>query len=155
MKIALIGHGGTGKTTYGPIIAKHWNLEWFDSDSEIEKEVGESIVEIFFHYGEKEFRRMEREVITKLILKDNIVLSTGGGSIVNDETRSDLKNFDKVIWLKASAETIWERIKNTSRPSVSFGIEKVKNILCQREPLYREIATMEVDTEFEIDMSKW
>lgn len=135
-------------------LARRWHWTWVDSDNEIEQQTGRSIRSIFAEDGEPEFRRIEREVLTDLIRRDKQVLSTGGGAILNADTRADLRVHGPVIWLKASVETIASRILGDSttlsrRPNLTpqGGIDEIRQILAVREPLYAASATWTIETD--------
>ena len=152
--LSLIGYRGTGKSTAGMRLARrlHWN--WLDSDTELEQAAGRSIKEIFAADGEREFRRLEREVLKKLLGNSQLVLSTGGGCVLDADTRHDLQQAGHVVWLKASVETIASRIlfdrsTESRRPKLTSvgGIEEIRSLVAQREPLYRACASITIDTE--------
>jgi shikimate kinase len=152
--LSLIGYRGTGKSTVGMRLARRLNWGWIDADNELERRAGRSIKEIFATDGEPYFRDLERQVIADLIRRQNLVLSTGGGAILNADTRRDLRMAGPVIWLKASIQTIASRIlqdKSTAsrRPNLTArgGVTEIRDLLAIREPLYLEAATITVDTE--------
>jgi shikimate kinase len=130
----------------------HW--DWLDADNELERRHGRTIKEIFATDGEPTFRRLEREVLADLLSRQRLVLSTGGGCVLNAETRRDLIAAGPVVWLRASVETIASRIlhdktNKARRPDLTAmgGIDEIRTLLTQREPLYRECATITIDTE--------
>jgi shikimate kinase len=152
--LSLIGYRGTGKSTVGMRLARRLNWNWTDSDNEIERVAGRTIREIFATDGEPEFRRLERDAIVDLLHREHLVLSTGGGAILNADTRRDLRAAGPVVWLVASVETIVSRIlqdasTTSRRPKLTSqgGVAEIKELLARREPLYRECATIVVDTE--------
>jgi shikimate kinase len=154
MVITLIGYRGTGKSTLAPALALRLGWEWIDADVELERRAGRSIREIFATDGEPEFRRLERELLAELLRRDRLVLAAGGGAILNEATRADLKAAGPVIWLRASADAIEQRLATDSmtgqrRPDLTArgGREEIERLLAIREPLYRECATLEFDTE--------
>src|SRR5919199_6455793 len=104
--IFLVGLMGSGKTTIGRALAKKLNKRFIDSDHEIEARTGASIPLIFEIEGEASFRHREAEVIRELTAQDNIVLATGGGAILNPESRAYLKSRGTVIYLRASVNSI-------------------------------------------------
>ena len=152
--LSLIGYRGTGKSTVGMRLAKRLKWDWLDADNELEQRVGRTIKEIFATDGEPTFRQMEREVLADLLKRDRLVLSTGGGCIINADTRRDLIAAGPVVWLVAPIETIANRVLHDSttkrrRPNLTAtgGIEEIRTVLAQREPLYRECATITMNTE--------
>ena len=118
--IVLTGMPGAGKTTIGKLLAKQYNLQFTDIDMLIEDEEGLSVSDIFAQKGESYFRRLEAEIIFSSVLSKNSVISLGGGSFENSETRDFLLKNSTVIYLKTSPEIIYERIKNENfRPLLS------------------------------------
>lgn len=154
MLVTLIGYRGTGKSTLAPRLATRLNFDWVDADIELENHTGRSIREIFAKDGEPEFRRLEREVLSLLLKRERIVLAAGGGAILNAETRDDFRAAGPVVWLQASIETIARRILRDGttaphRPNLTLagGVEEIRAILAEREPMYHTTATIEVNTE--------
>lgn len=152
--LSLIGYRGTGKSTAGMRLARRLKWDWVDTDNEIERRAGRPIREIFATDGEAEFRRIEREVISDLVQRQQVVLSTGGGAILNPDTRRDLRSAGPVVWLTASVQTIASRILQDAstiarRPNLTArgGVAEIREVLAAREPLYRECATIVVNTE--------
>jgi shikimate kinase len=130
------------------------NFSWVDADTEIENQTGRTIREIFATDGEAEFRRIEREILVGLMKKDRLVIAAGGGAILNESTRNDFRAGGVVVWLKASVETIARRIlrdgaSTPHRPSLTglSGYDEIQLLVSQREPLYRECATIIVESE--------
>lgn len=154
MTITLIGYRGSGKSTIAPRLASKLNFEWVDADIEIENYTGRSIREIFATDGETEFRRIEREVLILLLKRDRLVLAAGGGAILNEETRKNFREAGPVVWLQSSVETIARRILRDGvtaphRPNLTAtgGIDEIRAMMVQREPLYRDCATISVVAE--------
>ena len=148
--IFLIGPVGAGKSTIGKQLAKELKLEFIDSDSMIEKKCGVDINWIFDLEGEDGFREREKSVIADALAeKQNIVLATGGGAILDADTRSLLSSRGKVVYLQATIEQQLERTaKDTKRPLLRVDDrEKVlRELMDEREPLYRSIADVVVET---------
>ena len=135
-------------------LARRLKWDWIDTDNEVERRAGRSIKEIFASEGEPAFRQLERETIVDLVQRDGLVLSTGGGAIQNSETRRDLRAAGPVVWLSASVQTIATRIlqdvsTTARRPNLTAqgGMAEIREVLSRREPLYRECATIVIDTE--------
>ena len=135
-------------------LARRLKWNWADTDNEVEQRAGRSIKEIFATDGEPLFRQLERESILDLLQRDRLVLSTGGGAILNEETRRDLRASGPVVWLKAAVQTIASRIlqdasTNSRRPNLTpkGGIAEIREVLARREPLYQECASIVIDTE--------
>jgi len=141
---------GTGKTTVGRQLARKLKMEFYDSDRVIEERTGVDIPLIFEKEGEDGFRAREAAIIDELTQKNNIVLATGGGVILNAENRNHLVNRGTVFYLKSNLKTLVERTsKDKSRPLLQ-GEESVeailKRLLEQRGPLYEETADYIVET---------
>ena len=137
--IVLIGMMGVGKTSIGKLLSKRTALPFYDSDNEIEKELGLRIDEIFKKYGEKYFRNKELETFEVLIDKEQSVIASGGGSFVNKSIQDKIKKKCISVWLKASEDTLLERLKNSkNRPllDVSNRKEMIASLLKERESAY-------------------
>jgi shikimate kinase len=154
MVITLIGYRGSGKTTLAAPLAKLLACDWVDADVEIERRAGKSIREIFEDDGEPAFRQWEREVIADLLLQPNLVLAAGGGAILDAETRRRMRNAGMVVWLRASLETLIQRIESdptttARRPQLTALGQRaeIESLLAKREPLYRECAHHMLDVE--------
>jgi shikimate kinase len=151
--IFLIGPLGAGKTTVGRQLARRAHLVFYDSDHEIEKQTGVSVATIFEVEGEAGFRKRERDMIGKLTQLDNIVLSSGGGSILMPENREAFKSRGTVIYLRASIETQLERTNQRKgvRPLLNTAdpLKKIVELSGIRSPLYEEIANLTYDTDVE------
>ncbi|MBR1907986.1 shikimate kinase [bacterium] len=148
--IILIGMMGAGKSTVGIELAKILtDFKLVDIDSEIEKNTNMKISEIFSNFDEEYFRNLETEFLQEICQKENQIIATGGGIFEKEQNRKILKENGKVFYLKASAETLFDRIKKqTHRPLLKqgFGVDNVKNILDKREANYSK-AHIIVDTE--------
>ncbi len=147
--IFLVGMMGAGKTTVGRCLAKKLNKLFIDSDHEIEARTGVSIPLIFEIEGEQSFRQREAEVIRDLSARSGIVLATGGGAILNAENREYLKARGTVIYMRASVHNILQR---TSRDKIRPLLRTadpwrcLKELSLQREPFYREVADIVINT---------
>ena len=115
--IVLIGLMGAGKSSVGMKLADLLTYEFLDTDNIIETQQGQSINDIFATHGELSFRKLENSVISDLGNLENKIISTGGGSVENIENLNVLKVNGFIVYLKASPEGLFERIKNqTNRP---------------------------------------
>lgn len=147
--IFLVGLMGAGKTTVGRMLAKHLDKVFYDSDVEIEKRTGVKIPVIFELEGEAGFRKREISAIEELSKMQNIVLATGGGAVLAEETRNHLKCNGITIYLRANVHELWNRTKNDkNRPLLQTADpkKKLEELYKIRDPLYREVATLIVDT---------
>ena len=147
-KAVLIGLPGSGKSTIGRRLAKALNLTLLDTDAAIEETTGRTIADIFATDGEKEFRRIEEDVIRSALKSHDGVLSLGGGAVTTPGVRDALAGHT-VIYLEISASEGVRRTGGaTVRPLLAGGdrSEKFKALMSQRVPLYRRVATMRVNT---------
>lgn len=140
--IILIGFMGTGKTVTGRILAERTGMELVDMDSLIEARQKKTIPEIFAQDGEPAFRRMEREMVQELAMRNGLIISTGGGIVLNPDNLADFEKTGLVVCLTASPETIFLRLeKDTTRPLLSGDKkEQIETLLKRRQPLYGAIA---------------
>lgn len=140
----LIGPMGSGKTSVGKQLANLTGNRFYDSDIEIEKRTGADILWIFDREGEEGFRKREAEMISSLCKFNNIVLSTGGGVVLNETNRRSLSENGIVVYLMVSVETQLKRIarKGKARPLFikNNSKEKLQELNEEREPLYQAIA---------------
>jgi shikimate kinase len=137
--LALVGFMGTGKTSAGRLVAEHLHFEFLDTDEMIQALTGRTIPDIFATSGEPAFRALEREVVNDLATRKRTVISTGGGLPVNPDNLASLKTHALVVWLCASEEKIWERVRNQShRPLLhdSNPQQKIHELLAARKPFY-------------------
>lgn len=145
----LVGLMGAGKTTVGKALARRFQKRFFDSDHEIEATTGVRIPIIFEIEGEAGFRARETEVIHQLTQSQNIVLATGGGAVLRDENRTYLQQNGFVIYLRATPEDLYERTRHDrNRPLLQTGdpLAKLRELYALRDPLYREVADIVIDT---------
>lgn len=144
----LIGMRGSGKSSVAPLLAERLALRAVDADAEIERHAGRPIAQIFAQDGEPAFRRLERELLSnELLPRRGVVLATGGGAVLDPHVRA-LMRARFTVWLDAPVEILAERIGGSDRPSLT-GLaidEELALVLAQREPLYREAASLIVDT---------
>ena|SRR5688500_3719344 len=154
MNLTLIGYRGTGKTTVARLVALDVGWEWVDMDVEIELRAGKSIAAIFADEGEPAFRDLESRVLGELVARDRLVIASGGGVVLREENRQAMKHSGKVVWLKASPETIVSRVAadhaNVQRRpqlTTSGGLAEIVQLLERRTPLYHQCADLEVDTD--------
>jgi len=111
-RIYITGFMTSGKSTIGPILANVLGMVFFDLDKEIEKEEDQAIIDIFDQKGETYFRETEWRVLKRLSEKSDIVISLGGGTIIQDNNFMLLKSTGKIIYLKVSPEILYMRLKN-------------------------------------------
>lgn len=147
--VFLVGPMGVGKTTIGRVLADQLDQEFFDSDREIEAATGADIPWIFDVEGESGFRLREQRMLNQLTLKSNIILATGGGAVLAEENRRNLKERGIVVYLRASIKQQVERTsRDKNRPLLQTPNPelKIRELMKIREPLYSEVADIIVDT---------
>ncbi len=147
--IILVGLMGAGKTTIGRALAQRTGLQFVDSDHEIERREGCSISALFARDGEARFRDIEAEVIDALTQREGVVLATGGGAVLREESRRLMHARGAVVYLRAAPDELAHRTRNDrSRPLLQGGDAraKLRELFRQRDPLYREVAHFVIDT---------
>lgn len=148
--IIFIGLMGAGKTTLGKHIAQMLGRPFYDSDHEICASSGVSIPTIFEMEGEQGFRDRETAMLKKLTALDNIVLSTGGGAVLREENRRNLREHGTVIYLHTRPEILLERTRyDTNRPllRVENPLAKLQELYAVRDGIYRETAHLVIESE--------
>lgn len=147
--IYLVGLMGAGKTTIGRVLAKRLGMSFVDSDHEVEARTGVRIPTIFEIEGEEGFRRREAQVIADLASAGGMVVATGGGVVLKPENRANLKASGFVAYLNVPPHFLHERIRHDKgRPllQVEDPLGKLKELHAQRDPLYREVADLVIDS---------
>jgi shikimate kinase len=148
--IFLVGPMGAGKSAVGRQLARALRLAFVDSDDEIESRTGVDIPFIFEKEGEAGFRKREAGVIDDVTRMDNVVVATGGGAVILPENRTHLGSRGFVIYLYTSVEQQLVRTaKGRERPLLENGDRRqiLEDLLAQRDPMYREIADLVVETD--------
>ena len=154
MNIYLIGYRCTGKTSVGKSLAKKIGWVFLDADIELVNEHGITISEIVATEGWESFRKKEKDVLKRLSSLDKHVIATGGGAILDEENVINMKKSGISIWLRATPETVKDRIlkdetTEDSRPSLtSKGLmEEIEETLIYRKPFYEKAMDFFVDTD--------
>ena len=148
--IFRVGPMGAGKSTIGRQLAQQLNMEFFDSDQEIERRTGADVSWVFDVEGEEGFRDREEKVINELTEKQGIVLATGGGSVKSRETRNRLSARGVVVYLETTIEKQLARTqRDKKRPllQVDTPREVLEQLAQERNPLYEEIADVTIRTD--------
>jgi shikimate kinase len=138
--IVLVGMMGAGKSTIGRRLSARLGLPFLDADTEIEAAAGMSIPDIFETHGEPHFRDGEARVIARLLDGGPVVLATGGGAFMREETRSRIGSRAVSIWLKADADIIMRRVRRRAdRPLLQTAdpAATVERLIGEREPVYQ------------------
>jgi len=147
--ICLVGMMGAGKTTVGRQLAKRLGRRFVDADHEIEARTGVRIATIFEIEGEAGFRRREAEAIDALTREHGLVLATGGGAVLDPSNRRRLKESGLVVYLRVLPLLLYERTRHDrNRPllQVADPLATLEELFAQRDPLYREVADVVIDT---------
>ena len=151
MNIVLVGYRGTGKSTVGRLLAARLGRELVSTDAEIVKRAQRTIPEIVAQDGWEYFRDLESGICRELAGRDQLVIDTGGGTILRVQNVEALKKNSTVVWLTASVETVAKRIGGDSqRPSLtgtnSF-IDEIQDVLRERTPKYQAAADHSIATD--------
>lgn len=146
--IVLVGLMGAGKTTVGRQLAARLSLPFADSDHEVERRTGVSVATVFEIEGEEGFRRRETAVIEELLAGPPVVLATGGGAVLREDNRRAMSACAIVAYIAVDPRTLYERTRHDrNRPllQVSDPLQRLRELHAQRDPLYREVASIVID----------
>jgi shikimate kinase len=146
--LILIGPMGAGKTTQGKWLARHLGMDFIDLDSCIEQATGTDILHIFETEGEAGFRKRESEALNTVLCRDNIVLSTGGGTVLAEANRILLKQRGTVVYLHLPPEMQLQRLAgDRKRPLLQTPdrAERLQELSEIRTPIYRRCADITLD----------
>lgn len=138
---------GVGKSTVGRRLAKRLGLAFADGDHAIEDAAGMAVADIFDLYGEAEFRSGEVRVMRRLLEGPRIVLATGGGAMMNPETRALMKTHAVTVWMKADLEVIAERVARRDTRPLLRGRDPLKTLRALAEARYPVYAEADVTVE--------
>lgn len=152
MNIVLIGYRCSGKTAVGKILAGQLRKQFLDTDVLIEQNTGSSIETIISREGWDGFRDIEKRVIEEASRKDNAIIATGGGVVMDEENVENLKRNGWIVWLNGKAQVLKERMDKEQRsgvirPSLTGldPLEEIKEVLRERTPLYDKACNFRVD----------
>ncbi len=148
--IFLIGFMGVGKSTIAKILAEELNAELIEMDETIEQEAGLTINEIFDKYGETYFRDLESALIGRITKKGGAVVSCGGGAVLREENVAKMKANGTVVFLTATPETIFERVRySTNRPLLNgnMNVEYIAQLMKRRQDIYEQAADNVISTD--------
>lgn len=147
--VALAGFMGTGKSRIGWELSRRLSLTFIDTDRVIERVSCMRITDIFEVYGEDVFRDYETEIVRRCLRLDEVVVSTGGGTVTREVNRDLLKGRGPVVVLSASPETIHRRTRRHKRPLLEVGdpTERIRTLLAERHGAYQDVATFWVSTD--------
>lgn len=147
--IVVVGPPGSGKSTVGALLAQRLGKPYHDADAELEAQTGRSIADIFATDGEEVFREIEERVVAQGLTRDDGVYALGGGAVLSERTRKRLAGHTVVFLNVGMAEGVRRTGMSTARPLLA-GVNPratYKALLQARLPVYREVATVEVDTD--------
>ncbi|MEM6988116.1 MAG: shikimate kinase AroK [Pseudomonadota bacterium] len=148
--LILIGPMGAGKTTVGRQLGRRLSCEFFDSDREIEKRTGVDIATIFEYEGEEGFRQREINMIDELTQKTNIILATGGGSVLNPINQERMRNRGLIVLLNVTVDEQLARTRlDKTRPLLQTENPRaiLERLREERLPIYRSLANLEVHSD--------
>ena len=147
--VYLVGLMGAGKTSVGRALARRLHKTFYDTDHEIERSTGVKIPLIFEIEGEAGFRARETKALTELVRRQDIVLATGGGVVLSEQNRRLLTGHGTVVYLRAAPRDLWLRTRHDrNRPLLQTAdpLSKLQALFEERDPLYREVADLVIDT---------
>lgn len=147
--IYLVGLMGAGKTSVGKLLAQRLRMEFFDCDQEVERATGVRVAVIFEIEGESGFRAREAKMLAQLASRNNVLVATGGGAVLSAANRRLLADGGVVVYLRAAPADLWRRTRHDKqRPLLNTEdrMARLEQLYVQRDPLYREIADIIVDT---------
>ena len=153
MNIILIGYRCSGKTVVGKTLARELGRAFLDTDTLIEENAGRSIEAMISTKGWEYFRETEKRVAEEVSRRDNLVIATGGGIVMDEQNVKNLKQNGWVVWLKGKPEVLKERMAEEQgagrmRPSLTGAdpLEEIEEVLSARRPFYERAGDLVVDT---------
>jgi len=147
--VFLVGMMGAGKTTLGRALSQRLGLEFVDMDRALVERTGVPVATIFEIEGEAGFRRRESALLGELATRTDQVVATGGGAVLAPPNRALMRSSGTVVYLRARLDHLWERTRHdSSRPLLHTADPRgtLAALLRERDPLYREVAHVVVDT---------
>ncbi len=147
-RVVLVGPMGAGKTTVAGLLGARWGLPVRDTDNDVEEVAGKSISDIFVDDGEERFRLLERAAVVAALAEHDGVLALGGGAVLDDDTRSALGDH-RVVFLEVGLSDAVKRVGlGITRPLLVGNMRaRIRALLDERLPVYREVASITVTTD--------
>ena len=140
--IVITGFMGTGKSVVAKELARKLKMEFIDMDRIIEERQGTSIADIFARYGENYFREQENKLVKELYKKENMVIATGGGTLLSSDNARTLSQRGQIICLYADSQTIYNRVKRKNNRPLLKGkniLSEINRLLEERKKIYDNI----------------
>jgi shikimate kinase len=139
---------GSGKSSVGRILSSLTGFALVDTDTLVAQEAGQSISAIFKQHGEEHFRALETKVLQSLVGRIGLIVATGGGVVTVAKNRDLLPQIGPVVWLDASTDHLYQRVRHSKRPLLQTKDPRrtVEELYRARESLYREVATVRIDS---------
>ncbi len=136
--IVFLGMMGSGKSTLGSLVSKKLDLEFYDTDKMIEKEVGMKISKIFRERGEIFFRKIEEKITLEILKKNNIVIALGGGAFLNKKIMREILENHMSFWLKWNNNVLIKRVSNSSKRPIALNLNEneLSNLIKKRSKFY-------------------
>ncbi|MCX6421540.1 MAG: shikimate kinase [Actinobacteria bacterium] len=147
-RAVIVGVPGAGKTSVGKSLARSWQVDFRDTDADVEVLAGKSVSDIFVDDGEPRFRELEKDAVAHALTEHEGVLALGGGAILDDSTRALLADH-VVVWLNVGLADATKRVGlSSARPLLLGNVRSTMlRLMQEREPFYREVATVEIETD--------
>ena len=146
--IVFLGMMGSGKTTIGKIVSQKLNLDFFDTDDEIENKLDMKISKIFSEKGESYFRKFEEELTLELLKKKSVIIALGGGAFLNNKIKKEILDNHISFWLNWDIKTLFYRIKDSKKRPVALNAPKnvLIDLMKKRSIVYSK-AMYKIDCE--------
>ena len=147
-RAVIVGAPGAGKTSVGKSLARSWQVDFRDTDADVEVLAGKSVSDIFVDDGEPRFRKLEKDAVAHALTEHDGVLALGGGAILDESTRALLVGH-VVVWLNVGLADATKRVGlSSARPLLLGNVRSTMlRLMQEREPFYREVATIEIETD--------
>lgn len=147
-RAVIVGVPGAGKTSVGRSLARSWQVDFRDTDADVEVLAGKSVSDIFVDDGEPRFRELEKDAVAHALTEHEGVLALGGGAILDDSTRALLADH-VVVWLNVGLADATKRVGLSSARPLLLGNVRgtMLRLMQEREPFYREVATISIETD--------